>query len=254
MSFDAVYNCNFSGATAALCRVFEPEHVLGYRPENGGIARSPLARVAFRLSEKRALSPLNLVDYWAHFAADPVPAGAVNPPASSGGQGLGVVLAGRESRRSLPVPVLAEVVRAAYEALGGPGVFLLGSAAEQPAARQLLRRLPPKMLRSVQDLSGKTDWPALADAVSGLDALITPDTGIMTVVPIIPPQPHKSVLATPAAGQEQAPLLTPHGPVPATGPEHAAAPAAPTAGQTGQKAQAAAHPLKGRVINPAAAP
>ena len=179
LRFEAVYNCNFSGATAALCRVFETEQVHGYRPEPGGIARSPWARLAFRLSERRALAPLNLVDFWAHFAPEPVEAHRVNPAATPGGRGLGVVLAGRESRRSLPVPVLAEVVRTAFGAMGGPPVFLLGSAAEKPAARQLMRQLPAKMLPAVQDLSGKTDWPALVDAVDGLDALITPDTGIM---------------------------------------------------------------------------
>ncbi|QCC85925.1 heptosyltransferase [Desulfovibrio desulfuricans] len=179
MHFDAVYNCNFSGATAALCRVFEPQTVRGYRPAAGGVTRSPWARLAFRLSERRALAPLNLVDFWGHFAEAPVDPRRVNPAAAPGGQGLGVVLAGRESRRSLPVPVLAEVVRTAFGALGGPRVRLLGSTAEKPAARQLLRHLPPKMLPMVEDLSGKTDWPALAAAVTGLDALITPDTGIM---------------------------------------------------------------------------
>ena len=177
--FDAVYNCNFSGTTAALCRVFEEAQVCGYRPGAGGITRSPWALLAFRISERRALAPLNLVDFWAHFAPQPVPPHTVNPVATPGGQGLGVVLAGRESRRSLPVPVLAEVVRAAFGAMGGPKVFLLGSAAEKNAARQLMRQLPAKMLPAVEDLSGKTDWPARVEAVSGLDALITPDTGLM---------------------------------------------------------------------------
>ena len=179
LRFDAVYNCNFSGTTAALCRVFEQGQVHGYRPDTGGITRSPWARLAFRISERRALAPLNLVDFWAHFAPEPVQAHRVNPAATPGGRGLGVVLAGRESRRSLPVAVLAEVVRTAFGALGGPRVYLLGSAAEKPAARQLMRQLPAKMLPVVEDLSGKTDWPALVDAVDELDALITPDTGIM---------------------------------------------------------------------------
>lgn len=179
LCFEAVYNCNFSGTTAALCRVFDEGQVHGYRPEAGGISRSPWARLAFRTSERRALAPLNLVDFWAHFAPEPVEPHRINPVASPGGRGLGVVLAGRESRRSLPVPVLAEVVRTAFGAMGGPRVFLLGSAAEKPAARQLMRHLPARMLSSIEDLSGKTDWPALVDAVDELDALITPDTGIM---------------------------------------------------------------------------
>lgn len=177
--FQAVYNCNFSGMTAALCRCFEPELVLGYRPSPGGILRSPWARKAFRLSERRVFSPLNLVDFWAHFAVSPVAADQVNPQAKSGGQGLGVVLAGRESRRSLPVPVLAAVLETAFKALNGPPIRLLGSKAEQAVARKLLRLLPPRIQERTTDLSGKTDWPGLVDAVRGLDALITPDTGIM---------------------------------------------------------------------------
>ena len=177
--FSAVYNCNFSGLTAALCRIFAPELVQGFRPAPGGIWRSPWARMAFRLSERRVLSPLNLVDFWAFFAPDPLPPQQVNPVATPGGQGLGVVLAGRESRRSLPMPLLAEVVRTAFSALGGPRVLLFGTAAEQPAARRLLRLLPAKMQDRVEDLSGKTGWPGLVDAVQGLDAMITPDTGTM---------------------------------------------------------------------------
>ena len=112
MDFQAVYNCNFAGLTAAICRLFEAERVMGYRPARttaGGITRSAWARLAFRLSERRAFSPLNLVDFWAHFAPSPLAGELVNPPARPGGQGLGVVLAGRESRRSLPLPWTARV-------------------------------------------------------------------------------------------------------------------------------------------------
>ena len=178
-NFSAVYNCNFSGLTAALCRIFEPEQVHGYRAAPGGIWRSPWARMAFRLSERRVISPLNLVDFWAFFAPSPLPPQQLNPVAAPGGQGLGVVLAGRESRRSLPMPLLAGVVGTAFSALGGPRVLLFGTAAEQPAARRLLRLLPAKMQDRVEDLSGKTGWPGLVDAVRGLDAIITPDTGTM---------------------------------------------------------------------------
>ena len=177
--FQAVYNCNFSELTAALCRSFAPECVVGYRPSPGGILRSPWARMGFRLGGLRASSPLNLVDFWGHFAANPVPAHTVNPAARGGGQGIGVVLAGRESRRSLPLPVLAQVVQTVFGLLGGARIRLLGTRTEQPFARRLIRLLPGKMLGKIEDLSGKTDWPALLQAVAGLDILITPDTGVM---------------------------------------------------------------------------
>lgn len=179
LDFAAVYNCNFSSAGTSLCRLFVPERVHGYRPGSGGPERSPWARRAFRLTEHRACGSLNLVDYWGHFASDPIAPERVNPPASGGGAGLGVVLAGRESRRSLPVPLLARIVRTLHDFMGGPRVCLLGSAQERPAARRLLRELPARMLGNVEDLSGKTDLPALVEAVRGLDRLVTPDTGIM---------------------------------------------------------------------------
>lgn len=179
LDFAAVYNCNFSTAGTSLCRLFPPERVHGYRPGSGGPARSPWARRAFRLTAHRACGSLNLVDYWGYFAPEPIAPERVNPPASGGGAGLGVVLAGRESRRSLPVPLLARIVRTLHDFMGGPRVRLLGSAQEQPVARRLLRELPARMLGNVEDLSGKTDLPALVEAVRGLDRLMTPDTGIM---------------------------------------------------------------------------
>ena len=179
---DLVYNCNFSRLTGALCRLFPPGDVIGYRPatvSDGGLLRSPWARLAFRLSRRRRISPLNLVDFWAWYVPAPVAPGLVNPKAVPGGRGLGVALSGREARRSLPVPVLAEVVRTLSGVLGGPRIVLLGSAAERPAAHKLLRQLPPRLAAQTEDLSGKTDWRSLVEAVTGLDALVTPDTGLM---------------------------------------------------------------------------
>lgn len=179
---DAVYNCNFSGLTGAICRLFAPETVIGYRPapaSDGGLLRSPWARLAFRLSRRRRVSPLNLVDFWAWFAPSPLAPERVNPVARPGGRGLGVALAGREARRSLPTSLLANVVQTLFGLLGAPRIVLLGSAAERPAAHRLLRLLPPKITAQVEDLSGKTDWRGLTDAVTGLDVLVTPDTGVM---------------------------------------------------------------------------
>jgi hypothetical protein len=179
IGFEKIYNCNFSPLTAALCRCFESERVVGCRPFGSGILRSPWVRAAFRLSERRRWTPLNLTDFWAHFVPDPVPADRVNPGPTPGGEGLGVVLAGRATRRSLPVSLLADVVTCLFKALGGPRVRLFGSVTEQPLARKLVRRLPPKMAGRVEDLSGKTDWGGLMDALGGLDVLVTPDTGTM---------------------------------------------------------------------------
>ena len=179
---DLVYNCNFSRLTGALCRIFPTENIVGYRPaavSQGGLLRSPWARLAFQLSHRRRLSSLNLVDFWAWFAPAPVAPEDVNPVAKPGGRGIGVALAGREARRSLPMPVLAEIVRTLSGILDSPRIVLLGSRAERGAAHKLLRLLPPRMAAQVEDLSGKTDWQVLVEAVTGLDALVTPDTGLM---------------------------------------------------------------------------
>ncbi|MDR1659439.1 MAG: glycosyltransferase family 9 protein [Desulfovibrio sp.] len=179
LDFQAVYNCNFSPLTTAMCRCFEPERITGYRPSASGILRSSWARTAFRLSGRRRTTPLNLADFWGHFAPAPLPARNVNPLPCPGGQGLGVVLAGREPRRSLPVPLLAEIVRCVFHVLDGPRIRLLGTKAECSSARRLMRFLPPKMHGHVEDLSGKTDWHGLVGAAEGLDMLVTPDTGTM---------------------------------------------------------------------------
>jgi ADP-heptose:LPS heptosyltransferase len=179
LDFRAVYNCNFSPLTAALCRCFEAERIAGYRPSANGILCSSWVRTAFRLSGRRRMTPLNLVDFWGHFASEPLPAHNVNPLPCPGGQGLGVVLAGREARRSLPVSHLAEIVRCVFHALDGPRIRLLGTNAERPSARRLIGLLPSKMHPHVEDLSGKTDWHGLIGAAEGLDMLVAPDTGTM---------------------------------------------------------------------------
>ncbi len=179
IDFCAVYNVNYSPLNTAIVRLFSPEIVHGYAVEHGQLVRSPWVHKAFLWTKNRQISPVNLVDFWAHFAKNPVAPHVVNPPAKGQGRGIGVVLAGRESRRSLPPPVLAQVVRTVFESLGGPAVYVLGSAAELPLARQLKRLLPTSMQDKIVDYCGKTSWQGLMDALQGLDVLISPDTGTM---------------------------------------------------------------------------
>lgn len=179
LPFDAVYNCNYSGLNHALARLFPTEIVRGYRMRGPQPLRDAWVSLAFRWTSQRRIAPINLVDFWAYFDRHPCDPTETCAPARGQGRGLGVVLAGRESRRSLPPPVLARCLHTAFEALNGPPVFFLGSAAERPLGRQLLRQLPGHMVDRVQDLSGKTDWAGLMDALTGLDAVLTPDTGTM---------------------------------------------------------------------------
>ncbi len=181
--FDSVYNCNSSGMNAALAALFPPERVRGLRNVSGQPMRETWMRLAFRWTGERRLAPLNLADYWALFAPDPIAPEQVNPAAKPGGKGLGVVLAGRMARRSLPPEVLAPIVRVMASSLPGrtgpAPVFLLGSVAEKPLARELARLLPAGIEANLHDLTGKTDWVGLAEALRDLDAVISPDTGAM---------------------------------------------------------------------------
>ncbi len=110
----------------------------------------------------------------------PIEPGMVNPPARPARSGrIGVVLSGRESRRSLPVEELAACVQAVFIGRGGPEIVLLGSKAERAAARRLSRLFSGPMLQKTRDLSGETALTDLPEVLRGLDLLLTPDTGTM---------------------------------------------------------------------------
>ncbi|GFM35547.1 glycosyltransferase family 9 protein [Desulfovibrio psychrotolerans] len=177
--FDAVFNLNFSGLNFALSAMFDPETVHGYRYAAGQHLKDRWMRMAFRWTRNRRTSPLNLMDFWGLLAPNPIRPESVNPIAMRKGGGLGVVLAGRNSRRSLPVDMLARCVQAVFEAHGGPRVTLLGTRAELPLARQLMRHFSGALLNRTEDRVGRTDYGGLVDMVSGLDVLLTPDTGTM---------------------------------------------------------------------------
>lgn len=175
--FDAVYALNHAGLCRAVASLFDPAVVRGYPVADGQPLRSNWVRLAFRWMARRAEAPINLVDFWAALAPAMIAPGRVNPVARPGGEGLGVVLSGQNARRSLPAELLAPVVHAVFKRLGGPRVRLLGGAAEQGAGRGLLAALPPGVAARTENLAGRTDWPGLIHALSGLDLLLTPDTG-----------------------------------------------------------------------------
>jgi len=179
IDFELVVNLNFSGLNFALARLFDPAIVRGYCNFDGQEVRDSLVRLAFRLARERRYAPINLVDYWAFFADKPIAPDLVNPVVTDSGEGLGVVMAGRESRRSIPLETLACFIKAMREKLGAGPVYLLGSSSEQPLARKLKGLLDPKILSEVTDLTGKTNWTDLVQVVQGLKTVLTPDTGTM---------------------------------------------------------------------------
>ncbi len=182
LNFDEVYNCNFSPLTAAMCRIFEPERIVGYRPahdSSGGILRSPWCRLGFRLSARRYASPLNLADFWAWFSSQPIAPNDVNPPAKGAGGGIGIAVSGRELRRSLPVEALAIACQTTFRIMDGCKIRIFGTQAEAQRARKLMCLFPSAILEKTTNLCGKTDWLALHEQMQGLDLLLCPDTGLM---------------------------------------------------------------------------
>lgn len=182
IGFEQIYNCNFTRLSSAICRLFEKERITGYRPLDhsaGGLTRSFWARLVFRVSRMRALASLNLVDYWAWFANNPVPGNAVNPDAKGGGKGLGIVIGGREQRRSLPENVLGTIAEVAYRRINAPNVYIFGTREQIRQSQRLQRHFSREMLNRTVDLTGKTDWKQLIAEMNGLDLVLSPDTGSM---------------------------------------------------------------------------
>jgi ADP-heptose:LPS heptosyltransferase len=177
--FARVYNLNFAGMSLAVSGLFDPDTVRGYRLEAGQPVRDPWAAMAFRWTKNRRQSAVNLADFWAGFSLPMADAASVNPEAQPLGGGLGVAMAGRSARRSLSPEVLALVVQALLPVAKAPKIYLLGTAAERAAAKDLTARLPVRVADMVEDLTGRTNWDQLTDVVSGLDRLLTPDTGVM---------------------------------------------------------------------------
>jgi len=179
LSLDRVYNLNFSGLNFSLSALFDPDIVQGYRMRSGQCLKDLWPELAMRWSRFRRFTGLNLMDFWGVFAPAPIAPGEVNPVARAKGGGIGVVLGGRHMRRSLPVEALSAIVGAVFQGIGAEQVTLLGSRAEQPLAKAIRSAFPRKVLDATLDLTGKTAFPELIEAVQGLDVLLTPDTGTM---------------------------------------------------------------------------
>ncbi len=176
--FDKVYNLNFSALNFRLASLFEPDQVRGYSASNGQELVATWPSMAMRWSRNRRLG-INLMDFWGAYSSRPIAPDKVNPPAKAHGGGMGVVLAGRETRRSLPINELSKIVSLIALRDKVDRVVLLGSDAETVAGRELMRSLPPKISAITKDYSGKTDWKGLVELIGELDCLITPDTGTM---------------------------------------------------------------------------
>lgn len=177
IGFDEVYNLNFSPLGFRIAALFDPETVHGHRWENGQEVIPEWAAMAMRWTGNRRLG-INIADFWAAYTSPMIPGCEVNPPARAKGGGPGIVLAGRESRRSLPPQELAAVAAVLAARYPGP-VQLLGSASEAPVGREVMNCMPAALRDRTRSLAGKTDWNRLIEVVGSLDVLVTPDTGTM---------------------------------------------------------------------------
>ena len=178
LDFDRVYNLNFSGLNFRLAALFDSDRVEGYSWRNGQELIGQWPTMAMRWAGSRRIG-INLVDFWGAYCPDMIPPQFVNPEASPGGGGIGVVLAGRESRRSLPVEQLARTASTLAQKGRAESIHLLGGKGEATAGKAVLKQLPPAVQKKTRNLAGKTDWAGLVDLVGQLDLLLTPDTGTM---------------------------------------------------------------------------
>ena len=178
IGFEAVYNLNFSGLNFRLAALFDPATVHGYGWRDGQELIGTWPAMAMRWSATRRIG-LNLVDFWGGYRRDMIAPEAVNPAAAPKGGGIGVVLAGRESRRSLPGDILARTATTLAQRTKAEAVLLLGGGSEAAAGQGVLKQMGTAVQPKTRNLAGTTDWAGLVDTVAGLDLLITPDTGTM---------------------------------------------------------------------------
>ena len=176
--YETVYNLNFSGLNFRLAALFDPDRVQGYAWKNGQEITGTWPAMAMRWTNYRRIG-MNLVDFWAGYCPDMITPKKVNPTATPKGGGIGIVLAGRESRRSLPASLLARMTTTVAGTLGSDRILLLGGPSERKAGQEVLKDLPTRLHDRAHNLAGKTDWKTLVDEVGSLDRLLTPDTGTM---------------------------------------------------------------------------
>ncbi len=178
IGFHQIYNLNHSGFNRAMARLFPSERVDGYSCHNGQNERSTWMRLALRWTSNRRFSPLNLVDFWGLMAQNPIEPAQVNPIATARGGGLGVAIAGRNARRSLPPHLLVKAITAIVQRNNASRIVLLGTANERAAARALYEELPPSLVSRVENRVGRTSLAELFSLIAELDVLLSPDTGL----------------------------------------------------------------------------
>lgn len=180
IGFSKIFNINYSGMSFAVAGLFPSERVVGYRRENGQRMKDEWSSILFRLAARRKVSPVNLADLWGLYAPHPISPDAVNPDSEIKQTGkIGVVMAGRDSKRSLPPEILAPIAAAYSDKHGKAEVVLLGGKEDTTLAKAFQKATSSALYSRTLDKVGRTGWAELIDILMQCEVVLTPDTGTM---------------------------------------------------------------------------
>ena len=214
--FAAIFVLNSHPEAAALAVGLKNETYFGPRLTDGELIFTPAQRFLMAvMAECRSLGRFNLVDVWASLLPGaPSPATVWPTMAAVTNRNylpnkirrIGFQLSSRNHLRRWPVERFAEFSDVLSMTLEhGWTPVLLGSAEEKAFGR----RFEKLTNVTAENLIGCTDLKTLGDAVSGLDLLLTGDTGVMHLAAAVN-TPVLSLFFGPAYGPETGPYGSGH--------------------------------------------
>ena len=202
--FEAVYNLNSAPAAAQMAGLVRAGQRFGPLKTGPGLSFTPVQEFIMGLmAEDRRLGRFNLADVWLALAPEagprplfwPATAGAEDGPALRVGFHLGA----RHHLRRWPAEYFARLARTLGGLAGEFIPILTGSEGERALGAKFARLGPP-----ARHLFGATDLVELSRVLSGLDLLVTADTGILHLAAALR-TPTLALFFGPAYGPETGP-------------------------------------------------
>ncbi|MCX8042925.1 MAG: glycosyltransferase family 9 protein [Desulfobacterota bacterium] len=200
ISFDAVYNLNYTPLSAAVASISKSSRIYGYKLGKDSIRliRSPWFAFFNAMVQHLPLAPFNLVDVFYHLAPPYMPASKkllycassqsanhaatlLAPLHNRAPKKIALQLATREPKRTWPVALFAETAFHILERHDN-AIILTGTASESFYTEQFKRIAslwPQEKQARILDFTGKTTLPELASILSNCCVLVTGDTGTM---------------------------------------------------------------------------